>query len=85
MADIIVCFTTANTVSDTASKKAKVLIDSMTKKMLIILTILIHVLVTDLGAKQTPHLSLGLTEAPTCVAEYLLYANIRPVILHQST
>ena len=32
--------------------------------MLIILILLIHLLVVKFGAKQTPHLSLGLTEAP---------------------
>ncbi len=30
------------------------------------LTILIRLLVADFGAQQTPHLSLGLTEAQTC-------------------
>ncbi len=34
--------------------------------MLTTLTILIHLLVADFGAQQTPHLSLGLAEAQTC-------------------
>ncbi len=69
VADIIVCFTTTNTVSATASYK---LTNNINKyKMITTLTILIHLLVANFGAQQTPHLSLGLSEAQTCKFQVL--------------
>ncbi len=39
--------------------------------MITTLAILITLLFADFGAQQTPQLSLDLTEAQTCVAEFL--------------
>lgn len=69
--NIIVCFTAANAVSNCQLQACKLKKYVNKLKMLITLTILIHLLVADLAAQQTPNLSLNLIWAQICMTEPL--------------